>query len=166
MLVSAIFWRTRGRGSKKKKSHGVKPHLFKGRAPKNQNVIRSKTVFVRKLPAPCKFQRRTVDICSPRPGGAIRGVKETRVVSMVTSWAPRNKVHPSATTWSLRRRRWKPWGPWLSRGRSWTHEFQLPCRSAQRPPPKGIPSRPKTPASAHAAKGSHVCKLSGLKHLA
>ena len=117
----------------KKKSHWVKPHLFKGRAPKkpkchkehnlgrfsttkmlnqkkvwakkSQNVIRSKTVFVRKLPAPCKFQRRTVDICSPRPGGAIRGVKETRVVSMVTSCAPRNKVHPSATNSSLRRRR-------------------------------------------------------------
>ena len=133
VLVSAIFEGRDGEGAKKK-SHWVKPHLFKGRAPKKpkcqkghnlgrfsttkmlnqkknvwakkgQNVVRSKTVFVRKLTAPCKFQRHTVDICSPRPGGAIRGVKETRVVSMVTSCAPRNKVHPSATNSSLRRRR-------------------------------------------------------------
>ena len=51
VLVSAIFEERDGEGAKKK-SHWVKPHLFKGRAPKNQNVIRG-TIWAGSRPQRC-----------------------------------------------------------------------------------------------------------------
>ena len=100
------------------------------------------------LAASCRFQRRTVDLCSSPPRCAVAVQRRDQVST--ASWAPQNKVKPSATTWSLlpsktlKAARSKS----LSRRRLWTSGLPafLSSGHLQRTPPA-----PQDSASAHAA---------------